>query len=135
MATTKRRKRQPDGNKITQRVINAWTRLKELEAMDLPTDDPRRKAHGEMMTLKHEINQALEIMPWDADCGLSSLKELDEAAGYPYRVELEALKEKRAEQARIRAEEHLRNGPRPINETLEDAIDKFEDRWGYRPNV
>lgn len=134
MATTKRRKRLPGGSKITERLIEAWTRLKELEAMDLPVDDPRRMAHGEMMTLRAEIHKALDIKPWPTESD-ALLGELEAAAGWPYQAELEAVAEKRAERARLRAEEWLRQGIRPVGETLEDALDKFEDRWGYRPQI
>lgn len=128
MATIKRRKRRSSG--ITQYLIEAWTQLRELEAMDLPADDPRAVTIRE---LRAEIHKALEIKPWDTGERGYLLDELDKAAGYPYQAELEAVAEKRAERARIRAEEWLRTGTRPVGETLEDALDRFEDQWGYRP--
>lgn len=76
-----RRLRQKTGV-ITSKVIADYRRLAELKAMDLPDDDARVKAHGEIPTLTHRIGRHFGLKPWsDPDDFEAVADMLAKAAG------------------------------------------------------
>lgn len=133
MATKGKRGRQANGQ--ASRIIEAWTRLKKLEAMGLSPDDPRMKAGGEVAQLEYEIDKALVIHPWDInnEDSQKKYKNIDDAAGNPYAARLLVIKQKQDREA-IRDEvDFIYKGPHPYGYNLEERLDDFEKRYGFRP--
>jgi len=137
MPTNRKRRYRGTTNQITPRIIQAWTRLRELEAMDLPPDDPGRAAHGEMDMLQFEIMKNFDLAPWDFGSQREAeiYKALNQAAGYPYEAELKALAEKRYKQGVQEEIDYIKNGYHPWGWTLEGALDEFEETHGFRPDI
>lgn len=132
MATRKRRARHTS-NRITPRIIEAYTRLRELEAMDLDHSDPRRCAHGEMQQLRHEINVALDLKPWGEGPDSPRLcKALHDTVGEPFKAELAALDRRdRDMYETLRIAQEGSQEPFPDGWTLEQAKAEHKRLRGY----
>ena len=123
---------------ITDAAVEAYRSLMKLEAMDLPNDDPRMMAWGEHAMLLYEINKALGIAPWDYCTPKSedAWHALAEAADLDEELlrKLDEIDERHRDAARQSEEDYILNGPHWVGWKLEGALDRFEERWGYRPS-
>jgi hypothetical protein len=75
-------KRAARGRQITASVIAKYLRLRELDALGLPHDDPRMQPHGEHDMLTFDLHRRFGLQPWDDPAKFEEVAErLAQAAG------------------------------------------------------
>lgn len=132
------KRRTPKGRvgRVTQVAIDAYRRMKEIEAMDLPNGDDLLRAGGDYQRARYEVRKAIGAVPWvvdDPDVA-AALEALREAADLPQSLldEVERAKERKRERRRILEADYMLHGPHHAawNQEKEDA--RFKEDWGVR---
>ncbi len=75
-------RRAPRGREITASVLAKYLALRELDALRLPSDDPRMMAGGEHDALTFALHSHFGLRPWDDPEKFAAIAErLAQAAG------------------------------------------------------
>ena len=75
-------RRAPRGREITASVLAKYRALRELDALRLPSDDPRMMASGEHDALTFALHSRFGLRPWDDPAKFEDVAErLAQAAG------------------------------------------------------